>query len=444
MLRSRRSDSARNNLVAMTQIPSRTIGVVGLGYVGLPVAVALAERFPNTVGFDISKKRIEQLRSGVDVTREIESERLGRAKLRFSHDPADLAGVDFFIVTVPTPIDDDHRPDLTAVRSATQIVGRALGRGAIVVYESTVYPGVTEEICGPILEQVSGLRCGVDFKLAYSPERINPGDREHTFEKIMKVVSGQDAETCEIVAAVYGAVVKGGIHKASSIKVAEAAKVIENTQRDLNIALMNELSVIFDRLDIDTHAVLEAAGTKWNFLRFTPGLVGGHCIGVDPYYLTARAEQVGVHPQVILAGRRINDGMGAFVAQNAIKRLIHAGIHVAGARVLVVGFTFKENVPDVRNTGVVSIVQTLRDYKVDVTVWDPQADPDEVRHEYGLELSELDKTASFDAIVFAVAHRGCAELVCELVRNGRVPVLIDVKGAIRRSDVPPSTSYWRL
>jgi len=428
----------------MTQLPSRTIGVVGLGYVGLPVAVALAERFPGTVGFDISKKRIEQLRAGVDVTREIESERLARGKLRFSHDPADLTGVDFFIVTVPTPIDADHRPDLTAVRSATQTVGRALRRGAIVVYESTVYPGVTEDICGPILEQASGLRCGVDFKLAYSPERINPGDREHSFEKIMKVVSGQDAETCDIVAAVYGAVVEAGIHRASSIKVAEAAKVIENTQRDLNIALMNELSVIFDRLDIDTHEVLDAAATKWNFLRFTPGLVGGHCIGVDPYYLTARAEQVGVHPQVILAGRRINDGMGAFVAQNAIKRLIHAGVHVAGARVLVVGFTFKENVPDVRNTGVVSIVQTLRDYKIDVTVWDPQADPEEVRHEYGIELSELDRTAQFDAIVFAVAHRGSAELVRELVQNGRVPVLIDVKGAIRRSDVPPGTSYWRL
>jgi UDP-N-acetyl-D-glucosamine/UDP-N-acetyl-D-galactosamine dehydrogenase len=323
-------------------------------------------------------------------------------------------------------------------------VGRALRRGAIVVYESTVYPGVTEEICGPILEQASGLRCGVDFKLAYSPERINPGDREHSFEKIMKVVSGQDAETCEIVAAVYGAVVKGGIHKASSIKVAEAAKVIENTQRDLNIALMNELSVIFDRLDIDTQEVLDAAATKWNFLRFTPGLVGGHCIGVDPYYLTARAEQVGVHPQVILAGRRINDGMGAIVAQQAIKRLIHAGLHVAGARVLVAGFTFKENVPDVRNTGVVSIVSTLRDYKVHVTVWDPQADPEEVRHEYGIELSQLDKSARFDAIVFAVAHRGSAELVRELVQNGRVPVLIDVKGAIQRSEVPPGTSYWRL
>jgi UDP-N-acetyl-D-galactosamine dehydrogenase len=428
----------------MTQPPNRTIGVIGLGYVGLPVAVALAERFSGTVGFDISKKRIDQLRAGVDVTREVDAERLRRVGLRLSCDPADLAGVDFFIVTVPTPIDSDHRPDLAAVRAATHTVGRALRRGAIVVYESTVYPGVTEEVCGPILEQSSGLRCGVDFKLGYSPERINPGDKEHTFERITKVVSGQDAETCEIVAAVYGAVVQGGIHKASSIKVAEAAKVIENTQRDLNIALMNELSVIFDRLDIDTQEVLDAAATKWNFLRFTPGLVGGHCIGVDPYYLTARAEQVGVHPQVILAGRRINDGMGAFVAQQAIKRLIRAGVHVAGARVLVVGFTFKENVPDVRNTGVISIVHTLREYGADVAIWDPQADPDEVRHEYGVELSALDKTAKLDAIVFAVAHQGCAELVRELVSGGRVPVLIDVKGAIRGSDVPAQTQYWRL
>jgi UDP-N-acetyl-D-glucosamine/UDP-N-acetyl-D-galactosamine dehydrogenase len=428
----------------MTPLPSRTIAVIGLGYVGLPVAVALAERFPRTVGFDISLKRIEQLRSGIDATREVETERLRASSLRFSADPTELAAADFFIVTVPTPIDADHRPDLTAVRSATQTVGRALKPGAIVVYESTVYPGVTEEICGPILAQASGLRCGVDFKLAYSPERINPGDREHTFEKIMKVVAGQDAETCEIVAAVYGAVVKGGIHKVSSIKVAEAAKVIENTQRDLNIALMNELSVIFDRLDIDTHEVLDAAATKWNFLRFTPGLVGGHCIGVDPYYLTARAEQIGVHPQVILAGRRINDGMGAFVAQNTIKRLIHSGVHVAGARVLIIGFTFKENVPDVRNTGVVSIVHTLREYQIDVTVWDPHADPEEVRHEYGIELCKLDKSAQFDAIVFAVAHRGCAELVRELVQNGPVPVLIDVKGAIARSEVPAGTRYWRL
>jgi UDP-N-acetyl-D-galactosamine dehydrogenase len=429
----------------MTEIPARTIGVIGLGYVGLPVAIAMAERFPGTIGYDIDQRRIEQLKAGVDVTHEVEPERLRRAGLRLSADAADLVSADFFIVTVPTPIDGDHRPDLRAVRSASETVGRVLRRGAIVVYESTVYPGVTEEICGPLLERASGLRCGVDFKLGYSPERINPGDKEHAFEKIKKVVSGQDAETCEVVAAVYGAVVKAGIHKASSIKVAEAAKVIENTQRDLNIALMNELSIIFDRLNIDTQEVLDAAATKWNFLRFSPGLVGGHCIGVDPYYLTARAEQVGVHPQVILAGRRINDGMGAVVAQQTIKRLIHAGANVAQARVLVVGFTFKENVPDIRNSGVIGIVQTLRDYRVDVSVWDPQADADEVRHEYGLELSTaLDKQARYDALVFAVPHRGCAEIVLELIAGGRVPVLIDVKGAIDRARVPASVAYWRL
>jgi UDP-N-acetyl-D-galactosamine dehydrogenase len=427
----------------MAQLPSRTIGVVGLGYVGLPVAVAFAERFVGTVGFDISQRRIDQLKAGLDVTREVDQGRLSRSGLLFTTDPADLKRVDFFIVTVPTPIDGDHRPDLAAVRSASEIVGRALKPGAIVVYESTVYPGVTEDICGPILARESGLRAGVDFKLAYSPERINPGDKEHTLERVTKVVSGEDAATCEIVAAVYGSVIKS-IHKAPSIKVAEAAKVIENTQRDLNIALMNELSIIFDRLGIDTHDVLAAAGTKWNFLRFTPGLVGGHCIGVDPYYLTTRAEQVGVHPQVILAGRRINDGMGALVAQHTVKRLILAGVHVAQARVLCVGFTFKENVPDVRNTGVVSIVHTLREFHANVTIWDPEADPEEVPHEYDVELSPLDKQAHFDAVVLAVPHKGCAELALELVRAHEIPVLIDVKGAIARSDVPAGVQYWRL
>jgi UDP-N-acetyl-D-glucosamine/UDP-N-acetyl-D-galactosamine dehydrogenase len=429
----------------MTQLRvSRTVGVIGLGYVGLPVAVAFAETLPGTVGFDINRKRVEQLTAGLDVTREIDTKRLTSAGLVCSADPAVLANVDFFIVTVPTPIDGDHRPDLTAMKSASETVGRALRPGAIVVYESTVYPGVTEDVCGPILERVSGLRSGVDFKLAYSPERINPGDKEHSFERITKVVSGQDAETCEMVAAVYGQVVKAGIHKASSIKVAEAAKVIENTQRDLNIALMNELSVIFDRLGIDTKDVLQAAGTKWNFIRFSPGLVGGHCIGVDPYYLTARAEQVGVHPQVILAGRRINDGMGAVVAQQTIKRLIHAGLHVAGARVLVLGITFKENVPDVRNTGVVGIISTLREYGVKVTVTDPLADPAEVAHEYDIELAELDRNEAWDAIVLAVAHTGAETLALELLRKHSTPVLIDVKGVIDTQAVPAGTHYWRL
>jgi UDP-N-acetyl-D-glucosamine/UDP-N-acetyl-D-galactosamine dehydrogenase len=424
--------------------PTRTIGVVGLGYVGLPVAVAFAERFPGTLGFDINQRRIEELAAGIDATREIDSDRLRGCGLRLTSNASDISAADFFIVTVPTPIDDHHRPDLSAVRAASESVGRVLRKGAIVVYESTVYPGVTEEVCGPILARASGLRCGVDFKLAYSPERINPGDKEHTFERITKVVSGQDPETCEIVAAVYGSVIQGGLHRASSIKVAEAAKVIENTQRDLNIALMNELAIIFDRLQIDTQEVLAAAGTKWNFLRFTPGLVGGHCIGVDPYYLTARAEQAGVHPQVILAGRRINDGMGAFVAHNTIKRLIHAGIHVAHARVLVVGFTFKENVPDIRNSGVASIVHTLREYQAEVSIWDPHASPEEVLHEYGLQLCTPEPQEACDALVLAVPHRGLAQQVLERVRSCHIPVLIDVKGALDPREVPESTEYWRL
>ena len=422
----------------------RVVGVIGLGYVGLPVAVAFAERLPGTVGFDIDAQRVEQLQMGVDLTRENDSERLKRSGLTCTTDPEALCSVDFFIVTVPTPIDGDHRPDLGALRAASKTVGKALRKGAIVVFESTVYPGVTEDVCGPILARVSGLRCGVDFTLGYSPERINPGDKEHAFERITKVVSGQDAATLEIVAAVYGQVVQAGIHEAPSIKVAEAAKVIENTQRDLNIALMNELSVIFDRLGIDTQDVLAAASTKWNFLRFTPGLVGGHCIGVDPYYLTARAEQVGVRPEVILAGRRINDGMGAVVAQQTIKRLILAGLHVAGARVLVLGITFKENVPDVRNTGVLGIVSTLREYGAVVTVTDPLADPAAVAHEYGITLAALDREQAWDAVVLAVAHRGSDALALELVKKHRVPVLIDVKGVIDRAAVPKGSSYWRL
>jgi UDP-N-acetyl-D-galactosamine dehydrogenase len=428
----------------MTQTPNRKIGIIGLGYVGLPVAVAFAERFPGTLGFDINRRRIEQLAAGTDVTREVAPERLRGCSLRLTAEAAELDGVDFFIVTVPTPIDDDHRPDLGAVRAASESVGRALRPGGIVVYESTVYPGVTEDVCGPILARASGLVCGRDFKLAYSPERINPGDREHTFERITKVVSGQDAETCDIVADVYATVVRAGLHKASSIKVAEAAKVIENTQRDLNIALMNELAIIFDRLHIDTQQVLAAAATKWNFLRFTPGLVGGHCIGVDPYYLTARAEQVGVHPQVILAGRRINDGMGAFVAQHTIKELIRAGINVAQAHVLVVGFTFKENVPDIRNSGVASIVHTLREYQTQVSIWDPHASAEEVKHEYGLELSTLEPSARFDALLLAVPHEGLPAWATERVRSGRIPVVIDVKGAIDKQQLPERTHYWRL
>jgi UDP-N-acetyl-D-galactosamine dehydrogenase len=428
----------------MASLPNRTIGIVGLGYVGLPVAIAFAERFPGTIGFDISARRIEQLQAGVDVTNEVDVERLKKSGLRLSCDAADLAKVDFFVVAVPTPIDFDRRPDFGPLESATKLVGKVLKRGDIVAYESTVYPGVTEDICGPILERASGLRAGVDFKLAYSPERIVPGDKQRVFETITKVVAGQDAESSAIAAALYGAVVTAGIHVAPTIKVAEAAKVIENTQRDLNIALMNELAIIFDKLGIDTHDVLEAAGTKWNFLRFTPGLVGGHCIGVDPYYLTTRAEQVGVYPEVILAGRRVNNRMGEFVAHRTVKHMVLAGSNVSQSRVLVAGFTFKENVPDVRNTGVVYLVRALQEYGIDVTVWDTHADPAEVKHEYGIELSPLDRNGEYAAVVFAVAHRGTDQTVLELARDHGVPVLIDVKGAIDRSKVPAGVQYWRL
>jgi UDP-N-acetyl-D-galactosamine dehydrogenase len=421
----------------------RRIAVVGLGYVGLPVAVAFAERSPGTVGFDIAAARVEELTRNHDRTGEVPAERLAASGLRVSTDPAAMTGCDFFVITVPTPIDDDRRPDLGPVRSATRSVARFLTKGAIVVYESTVYPGVTEEICGPILEELSGLKCGVDFTLGYSPERINPGDREHTFERIVKVVSGQDAATLDVVAAVYGAVVTAGVHRAPSIKVAEAAKVIENTQRDLNIALMNELSIIFDRLGIDTLDVLAAAGTKWNFLKFTPGLVGGHCIGVDPYYLTARAEQVGVHPQVILAGRRINDGMSEVVAQRTVKQLIAADVAPKAARVVVVGLTFKENIHDTRNSRVPAIVKELESWGAKVTTWDPWADAGEVAHEYGITLA-AELGSGYDAVVFAVPHRGLADRVRGLLAEPRTRVLVDVKGAFPRADVPAHASYWRL
>jgi UDP-N-acetyl-D-glucosamine/UDP-N-acetyl-D-galactosamine dehydrogenase len=423
---------------------SQKIGVLGLGYVGLPVAVAFAEVFPGTVGFDISARRVKELGEGLDRTGEIGAERLTGSGLQVSADPEILAGCDLFIITVPTPIDADRRPDLEPVRAASRTVGRFLTPGAVVVYESTVYPGVTEEICGPILAEASGLRCGIDFTLAYSPERINPGDREHSFERITKVVAGQDERTLDLVAEAYGAVVHAGIHRAPSIKVAEAAKVIENTQRDLNIALMNELSIIFDRLGIDTLDVLAAAATKWNFVRFTPGLVGGHCIGVDPYYLTARAEQVGVHPQVILAGRRINDGMSEFVGQRTVKELIRAGIPVDGARVLVVGLTFKENIHDIRNSRVPAIVRELQEYGVTVAIYDPWADPHEVAHEYGLSLSP-ELGTGYDAVVLAVPHTGALDWVRGLLGpHTRTRVLVDVKGAFPRSEVPRTVRHWRL
>ncbi|HLP43244.1 MAG TPA: nucleotide sugar dehydrogenase, partial [Fibrobacteria bacterium] len=384
----------------------RQIAVVGLGYVGLPIAVHFG-KVKRVIGFDINEKRVEELKQGLDRNRDVPAAELAATNVEYTTDGARLKTADFVIVTVPTPVDDANRPDLTPVRKASATVAKHLKKGAIVVFESTVYPGTTEEVCVPILEKESGMKCGVDFKVGYSPERINPGDHEHTFTKITKVVSGMDAETLEAVAEVYSSVVKAGVYKASSIKVAEAAKVIENTQRDLNISLVNELSVIFHRLGIDCSDVLAAAGTKWNFLKFQPGLVGGHCIGVDPYYLTHKAEQVGYIPQVILAGRRINDSMGRFVARELTKELLKkGGVNFDGGKppITVLGLTFKENVPDIRNTKVVDIVSELRSFGFEVQVADPMAYADEAKHEYNLDLVPLDKLKPACGVVLAVAH----------------------------------------
>ncbi|MGO9357317.1 MAG: nucleotide sugar dehydrogenase [Xanthobacteraceae bacterium] len=423
----------------------RNIAVIGLGYVGLPVAVAFARAGKPVVGFDIDPERIAELRAGVDRTREVEAADLNPATLAFTGSVADLAACDFFIVTVPTPIDEARKPDISALLSASRAVGTVLKRGDIVVYESTVYPGAIEEDCAPVLEQVSGLRSGVDFKVGYSPERINPGDKLHRFETIRKVVSGQDAETLDVVAAVYGSVVTAGVHRAPSIKVAEAAKVIENTQRDLNIAFMNELSLIFHALGIDTGDVLAAAGTKWNFLGFQPGLVGGHCIGVDPYYLTHRAERAGYHPEVILAGRRINDTMGQYVARECIRGLLRRKSRAA--TVTVLGLTFKEDVPDTRNSKVVDIVRELQSFGLTVQVHDPLASAADARHEYGLTLTGLDALEPADAVILAVAHRdylaGGWPLVQRLLAGGEGLVL-DVKLRLDKARVPSGIELWRL
>jgi len=424
----------------------RIISIIGLGYVGLPVAVAFG-KVRRTVGFDINPLRISELQSGHDRTGEVTSDDLRSADILFTEKTEELAMADFHIVAVPTPVDEAHQPDLTLMYKASETVGKALKKGDIVVYESTVYPGVTEDECVPVLELVSGLRCGIDFTVGYSPERINPGDKEHTFTKIKKVVSGQDAETLEIVARVYESVVTAGVHRAASIKVAEAAKVIENTQRDLNIALMNELALIFDRLGIDTNDVLEAAGTKWNFLKFKPGLVGGHCIGVDPYYLTHKAEKVGYIPQVILAGRRINDGMGKFIAQRTVKKMIHSGHNILGSRVTVLGLTFKEDCPDLRNSKVIDIIRELEDYGVEVQVCDPCADPDEAIHEYGVRLCPVGELKPSGAVVAAVSHElfrswGVERLTSLMPEN---PVLIDVKGMYDQYEMKDAgIRVWRL
>lgn len=424
----------------------RIISVIGLGYVGLPVAVAFG-KIRRTIGFDINKERIRELKNGHDHTGEVTGEDLAAADILFSDSIEDLAKADVHIVAVPTPVDDAKRPDLTPMFKASETVGKALKKGDIVVYESTVYPGVTEEECVPVLERVSGLTCGTDFTVGYSPERINPGDKEHTFTKIKKVVSGQDAATLEIVAQVYESVITAGVHRAPSIKTAEAAKVIENTQRDLNIALMNELAIIFDHMGIDTNDVLEAAGTKWNFLPFKPGLVGGHCIGVDPYYLTHKAEKIGYIPQVILAGRRINDDMGKFIAQRTVKKMIHSGHNVLGATVTVLGLTFKEDCPDLRNSKVIDIIRELKDYGINVQVCDPLADHAEALHEYGVTLVDFSELKTAEALVVAVAHRQYRELSVEQLRclmNG-APLLIDVKGVFDRVDIEHAgIRFWRL
>ncbi len=431
----------------MTDKEVRSIAVVGLGYVGLPIAVAFGKRGP-VIGFDVNKAKIQELRNGIDRTGEVSSRDLQASQVRYTSEPTDLKTADFIIVAVPTPINEALQPDLTALKKASELIGANLSPGTIVVYESTVYPGATEEVCLPLLEQASGLKCGVDFKLGYSPERINPGDKEHTLEKIVKVVAAQDQSSLEIVAQTYATVVKAGIHRASSIKVAEAAKVIENTQRDLNIALMNELALIFHRLGIDTTSVLEAAGTKWNFLRFAPGLVGGHCIGVDPYYLTTKAESVGYHPQVILAGRRINNGMGKFVAEQTMKLLSQLARPVSDLRIGVLGLTFKENVPDLRNSKVPDIIRELKEYGVQVLVHDPLAEHEEAVAEYGIHLQQWEDLKDLDGLILAVSHRYYAGLgIKELLKPLRRPeegVVADVKSVLDHRVLPASIKYWRL
>lgn len=420
------------------------IAVIGLGYVGLPLAVSFAKKF-DVIGFDIKKERIEELKRGEDSTGEVSCEDLKSILINFTADPEDLNNANFYIVTVPTPIDTHNNPDLKPVISATKTVGKVLKKGDYVVYESTVYPGVTEEICVPILENESGLKFIKDFKVGYSPERINPGDKIHTFENIIKVVSGCDQESLDLIAEIYGKVVKAGIYKAENIKVAEAAKVIENTQRDLNIALMNELALIFDKMHIDTKSVLEAAGTKWNFLKFEPGLVGGHCIGVDPYYLTFKAEEFGYHPQVILAGRKINDSMGKFVAEKTVKLLIKAGKIVKDSKVLILGFTFKENVPDIRNTKIIDIYNELKDYGITADIFDPIADKEEIESEYGIKaLTKLDNSKIYDSIILAVKHNYFIEnlhILTPLI--DKASVFVDVKGALK-DKISHNILYWRL
>ncbi|HAA26256.1 MAG TPA: nucleotide sugar dehydrogenase [Ruminiclostridium sp.] len=425
----------------------KALAVVGLGYVGMPLAIEFAKKI-RVIGYDKSKEKINSYKKGIDATGEVSNEAIRNTTALFSDDDSVLADAAFYIVAVPTPIAEDKTPDLSSLVYASRDVGRHLKKGDIVVYESTVYPGVTEEVCVPILERESGLACGTDFKVGYSPERINPGDKVHTVTKVLKIVSGMDDEALEEISQVYSIIVEAGVYKAESIKVAEAAKVIENTQRDLNIALMNELSIIFNKMNINTKAVLEAAGTKWNFLKFTPGLVGGHCIGVDPYYLAYKAQQLGYHPEVILAGRRINDAMGKFVAENTVKQLIKADKQIKGAKALIMGITFKEDVPDTRNTKVADIISELSEYGIKVYVTDPVADREEVMREYAIDLQDFDEVNGIDAIILAVAHKQYREIPLERLKekysNG-TKVLVDVKSIISPKEAErQGFLYWSL
>lgn len=426
------------------------ISLVGLGYVGMPIAVAFAKKV-GVIGFDLNKAKIDLYKQGIDPTNEVGDDAIKATTVEFTADESRLKDAKFHIVAVPTPVNDDHTPDLTPVEGASEILGRNLTPGSIVVYESTVYPGVTEDVCIPILERESGLKCGVDFKIGYSPERINPGDKVHRLETIVKIVSGMDEETLDEVAKVYELVVNAGVHRAESIKVAEAAKVIENSQRDINIAFMNELSIIFNKMGIDTKAVLEAAGTKWNFLKFSPGLVGGHCIGVDPYYLTYKAEMLGYHSQVILAGRRINDDMGKYVAENVVKKLIAAERPIKNAKVAILGLAFKEDCPDTRNTKVVDIINELKEYGITPVVCDPVADAAEAKKLYGIEFVPMSEVRDMDAVVVAVAHEEFKKLslsdIDKLFKKGDNcnKVLVDVKGILcRKACEKENYNYWRL
>ena len=425
------------------------LSLVGLGYVGMPIAVAFARKI-KVVGFDLNEKKIELYKNGIDPTNEVGNDVIKNTKVEFTADPSKLKEAKFHIVAVPTPVNDDHTPDLTPVEGARRILGQNLTKGSVVVFESTVYPGVTEDICVPILEKESGLKCGVDFKIGYSPERINPGDKVHRLETITKIVSGMDEETLDTVAKVYELVVESGVYRADSIKVAEAAKVIENSQRDINIAFMNELSIIFNKMGIDTKSVLEAAGTKWNFLKFQPGLVGGHCIGVDPYYLTYKAEELGYHSQIILSGRRINDDMGKYVAESMVKNLIKADIPVKGAKVAILGFTFKENCPDTRNTKVIDIYKELGEYGITPIVVDPEADAEEAKHLYGIEFQTMDDVKDMDAVLMAVKHKEFEHFTSEDIAKFYNPehktkVFADLKGIFDKKEYSaPEWDYWRL